>query len=253
MGKIIAVANQKGGVGKTTTVINMSAYLAEKGKKTLIIDSDPQGNSTTGIGIDKQNLKQTLYSLMLDSSEKLETLHTEVEGLDIIPTDIQLSGAEIELIDIDKREYILKSIIENNDLKNIYDYIVIDCPPSLNLLTINALASADTVLIPLQCEFLALEGLSQFLHTFRLIKSKMNKKLDIEGVVFTMYDARTNLAAEVVQEVASYLGETYQCLIPRNVRLSEAPSYGLPISMYDSRSKGAAAYEKLASDIIERT
>ena len=253
MGKIIAVANQKGGVGKTTTVINMSAYLAEKGKKTLIIDSDPQGNSTTGIGIDKQNLKQTLYSLMLDSSEKPEILHTEVESLDIIPTDIQLSGAEIELIDVDKREYILKSIIENNDLKNIYDYIVIDCPPSLNLLTINALASADTVLIPLQCEFLALEGLSQFLHTFRLIKSKMNKQLDIEGVVFTMYDARTNLAAEVVQEVASYLGETYQCLIPRNVRLSEAPSYGLPISMYDSRSKGAAAYEKLASDIIERT
>ena len=254
MAKIIAIANQKGGVGKTTTVINMSAAIAENKKKVLIIDSDPQGNSTTGLGIDKQSIDNTLYQLMIDDTIKdYVPLNTDVDGLDIIPTDIQLAGAEIELIDVSEREFILKNIIKKFSLNDKYDYIIIDCPPSLNILTINAMACANSVLIPLQCEFLAMEGLSQFLHTYSLIKEKMNPDLDIEGVVFTMYDNRTNLSAQVVQEVLQYLGNTtFTALIPRSIRLSEAPSFGQPINVYDKKSKGAKAYMLLAQGIMER-
>ncbi|MBQ7265017.1 MAG: ParA family protein [Firmicutes bacterium] len=255
MGKIISVANQKGGVGKTTTVINLASYIAEKNKTVLVIDSDPQGNTTTGLGINKKAISKTLYTLMT----KTETVDnviipTEVENLSIIPTDIQLSGAEIELVDEKGREFILKNIIEENALKDKYDFIIIDCPPSLNILTINALAASDSVLIPLQCEFLALEGLSQFLHTYNLIKKKMNNKIEIEGIVFTMFDGRTNLSNQVVEEVNHFVGESiYKCVIPRSIRLSEAPSYGLPISMYDRKSKGAQAYEILAEGIIRNS
>ena len=255
MGKIISVANQKGGVGKTTTVINLASYIAEKNKTVLVIDSDPQGNTTTGLGINKKAISKTLYTLMT----KTETVDnviipTEVENLSIIPTDIQLSGAEIELVDEKGREFILKNIIEENALKDKYDFIIIDCPPSLNILTINALAASDSVLIPLQCEFLALEGLSQFLHTYNLIKKKMNNKIEIEGIVFTMFDGRTNLSNQVVEEVNHFVGESiYKCVIPRSIRLSESPSYGLPISMYDRKSKGAQAYEILAEGIIRNS
>lgn len=254
MGKIIAVANQKGGVGKTTTTINLSAYLAEKGKKVLVIDSDPQGNTTTGLGIDKNNINSTFYDVLENQAELNDSiLPTVMENLYIVPTDIQLSGAEIELINYDRREFILKEIAEKNNLRNNYDYVLIDCPPSLNILTLNALTSADSVLIPLQCEFLALEGLSQFLHTYKLVKDRLNKNIEIEGVVFTMYDARTNLSMQVVEEVTNYLGaDLFKSIIPRSVRLSEAPSHGLPINLYDRKNKGAEAYELLAEGIIAK-
>lgn len=254
MGKIIAIANQKGGVGKTTTAINLSAYLAEKGKKVLVIDSDPQGNTTTGLGIDKNNINSTFYDVLENQAELMDSiLPTVMDDLFIVPTDIQLSGAEIELINYDRREYIFKEIAEKNDLKNKYDYILIDCPPSLNILTLNALTSADSVLIPLQCEFLALEGLSQFLHTYKLVKNKLNNNIEIEGVVFTMYDARTNLSMQVVEEVTNFLGsDLFKAIIPRSVRLSEAPSHGLPINLYDRKNKGAEAYELLAEGIISK-
>jgi chromosome partitioning protein len=254
MTRIIAVANQKGGVGKTTTVINLSAYLAELGKSVLVIDSDPQGNSTTGLGIDKQNVEHTLYEVLTGNTSMDEAvISTEYDRLDIVPTDIQLSGAEIELIDSFLREKILKQAITNMTSLDKYDYVLIDCPPSLNLLTINALTAANTVLVPLQCEFLALEGLSQFLHSYNLIKDRMNNELDIEGIVFTMYDERTNLSLQVVEEVGKYLGsDISKWIIPRNVRLSEAPSYGQPINIYDKNSKGAMAYLELAQGIIDK-
>ncbi len=254
MGKIIAIANQKGGVGKTTTAINLSAYLAEKGKKVLVIDSDPQGNTTTGLGIEKNSVKATFYDVLENQAEiKDSILPTVMENLFIIPTDIQLSGAEIELINYDRREYILREIAVNNNIRDEYDYILIDCPPSLNILTLNALTAADSVLIPLQCEFLALEGLSQFLHTYKLVKDRLNKSIEIEGVVFTMYDARTNLSMQVVEEVTNFLGaDLFKAIIPRSVRLSEAPSHGIPINMYDRRNKGAEAYELLAEGIIAK-
>lgn len=254
MGKIIAIANQKGGVGKTTTAINLSAYLAEKGKKVLVIDSDPQGNTTTGLGLDKNQVNITLYDVLENSAEiRNSILPTVMDNLFIVPTDIQLSGAEIELINYDRREFILKEIIYGNNIKDEYDYILIDCPPSLNILTLNALTTADSVLIPLQCEFLALEGLSQFLHTYKLVKDRLNNNIEIEGVVFTMYDARTNLSMQVVEEVTNYLGsDLFKAIIPRTVRLSEAPSHGLPINMYDRKNKGAEAYELLADGIIAK-
>ena len=251
MSKIIAIANQKGGVGKTTTSINLSACLAEKGKKVLIIDSDPQGNTSSGLGIDKNELEYTLYDLLLNNAT-FEQVKIELEyfnNLHILPSNINLSGAEIELVDKDNREYLFKNILE--PIINNYDYILIDCPPSLNILTVNALVAANTILVPLQCEYYALEGLSQLLYTINLVKQKLNPSLKIEGIVFTMYDARTNLSLQVVEEVKEYLGKNvYKSIIPRNVRLSEAPSHGKPINLYDSKCKGAEAYMLLADEVI---
>ena len=252
MGKIIAVANQKGGVGKTTTSINLSACLAEIGKKVLVVDSDPQGNTTSGLGIDKNDLEKSFYDLLLGEAqfENVKVSVKAFEKLDILPSNIELSGAEIELINSEKREYILKNIIE--EIKEQYDYIIIDCPPSLNLLTINALTCANTILVPLQCEYYALEGLSQLIYTINLVQKSLNPSLEIEGVVFTMFDARTNLSLQVVEEVKQHLGKNvYRSIIPRNVRLSESPSHGLPINLYDKKSKGAEAYMLLAEEVIE--
>lgn len=253
MGRVIAITNQKGGVGKTTTTINLAAGLSEQGKKILVIDSDPQGNTTSGLGVDKYALDKTLYDLLLGNCYIEEiTIKTPTPNLNILPSNVNLSGAEIELIDYQDREYILKNIVK--DVKYLYDYIIIDCPPSLNMLTINALTSADTVLVPIQCEYFALEGLSQLLHTIELVKKKLNPRLSIEGVVFTMYDSRTNLSMQVVEEVKKYLSdEVYRSIIPRNVRLSEAPSHGMSIFEYDPKSKGAFAYLELAKQVIQRS
>ncbi len=252
MGRCIAVANQKGGVGKTTTTVNLSACLAQKGKRVLVIDSDPQGNTTSGLGVDKNAMELNFYNLLLGECyiEQVMT-KTCVDNLSLIPSNINLAGAEIELITYDRREYILKKIIGN--CKYLYDYIVIDCPPSLNILTINALTAADTVLVPIQCEYYALEGLSQLLHTVELVNKSLNPELKLEGVVFTMYDSRTNLSLQVVEEVKKTLGDSvYRSIIPRNVRLSEAPSYGMPITLYDARSKGAESYSMLAEEVISK-
>ena len=252
MGRIIAVANQKGGVGKTTTSINLSASLAELGKKVLTIDMDPQGNTTSGLGIDKNQVENTVYELLLEEVSIDECIYTSVmEGLDVIASNINLSGAEVELISIENKEFLLKERISL--LRDKYDYIVIDCPPSLNLLTINAMTTSDTVLVPIQCEYYALEGLSQLIHTIDLIKERLNPKLEIEGVVFTMYDARTNLSLQVVENVKDNLQQNiYKTIIPRNIRLAEAPSYGLPINKYDPKSTGAESYMRLADEVIER-
>jgi len=252
MGRIIAVANQKGGVGKTTTNINLAACLAQLGKKVLTIDSDPQGNTTSGLGVDKHSLPLTFYNLILGEC-RIEAIkqNTPVEGLTLLPANTELAGAEIELIDMEKREYRLKSILE--DVKYLYDYILIDCPPSLNILTLNALTAADTVLVPIQCEYFALEGLSQLMHTIELVQKRLNPALKLEGVVFTMFDSRTNLSMEVVEEVKRHLGKNiYRSIVPRNVRLSESPSHGLPITMYDEKSKGAEAYMLLAQEVIDK-
>lgn len=252
MGRIIAVANQKGGVGKTTTSINLSSCLAEKGKKVLVIDADPQGNTTSGLGLDKSTLKNTLYQLIIGQCKLEEVIIPNVlENLSLVPANINLSGAEIELIGIEKKEYLLKT--EINKVRDNYDFIIIDCPPSLNVLTVNSMTTADTVLVPIQCEYYALEGLSQLIHTITLVQDRLNPNLEIEGVVFTMYDARTNLSLQVVENVKDYLNQTiYKTIIPRNVRLAEAPSHGLPINIYDSRSAGAEAYRNLADEVIEK-
>ncbi|MDR1067038.1 MAG: AAA family ATPase [Clostridiales bacterium] len=252
MGRIIAIANQKGGVGKTTTCINLSACLAEVGKKTLVADIDPQGNATSGFGIDKNKLDKTIYSLLIGESYldavKLETC---VKNLYVIPANIDLAGAEVELIGHERREFLLKRILRNYN--NLYDYIFIDCPPSLNLLTVNALAAADAVIVPMQCEYYALEGLSQLLKTIELIRTSVNKSLVIDGLVFTMFDARLNISLQVVDEVKRYISANiYKSMIPRNVRLSEAPSHGVPITLYDSKSKGAESYRILAREIIDK-
>lgn len=222
MGRVIAVANQKGGVGKSTTAINLSACLAEKGKKVLAIDIDPQGNTTSGLGVDKNNVENTLYELLLGEAEAKDTIVKDVvENVDLIPSNVNLSGAEIELIGVDEKEYIMKKIIDK--VRRKYDYIIMDCPPSLNMLTINALTAANSVLVPIQCEYYALEGLSQLIHTIELVKERLNKKLVMEGVVFTMYDARTNLSLQVVENVKDNLQQNiYKTIIPRNVRLAEA-------------------------------
>ena len=224
MGRAIAIANQKGGVGKSTTAINLSACLAEKGKKVLAIDIDPQGNTTSGLGVDKNNVENTLYELLLGEAEAKDTIVKDVvENVDLIPSNVNLSGAEIELIGVDEKEYIMKKIIDK--VRRKYDYIIMDCPPSLNMLTINALTAANSVLVPIQCEYYALEGLSQLIHTIELVKERLNKKLVMEGVVFTMYDARTNLSLQVVENVKDNLQQNiYKTIIPRNVRLAEAPS-----------------------------
>ena len=250
MGKTIAIANQKGGVGKTTTSINLSASLAAKGKKVLVIDTDPQGNTTSGYGIEKNELENTVYELMLsECSIKECILNNVIDGVSVIPSNVNLAAAEIELIGIDRKEYILKREVEW--IKESYDYIIIDCPPSLSMLTINAMTTADTVLVPIQCEYYALEGLSQLIHTINLVKERLNPDLDIEGVVFTMYDSRTNLSMQVVENVKANLSQrVFKTLIPRNIRLAEAPSYGMPINAYDPKSAGAEAYMQLADEII---
>ena len=252
MGRIIAIANQKGGVGKTTTAINLSSCLAEAGERVLTIDLDPQGNATSGLGLEKGELEETVYEMMLGECELEDCLQSEVqENLDVLPSDSNLSGAEIELLDVEQKEYVLKKHLEK--VKEQYDFILIDCPPSLSLLTINALVAADTVLVPIQCEYYALEGLSQVLRTVGLVRKKMNPSLELEGVVFTMYDARTNLSLEVVENVKNNLNERiYKTIIPRNVRLAEAPSHGMPINLYDSKSTGAESYRLLAAEVISR-
>ena len=252
MGRVIAIANQKGGVGKTTTAINLSACLAEKNKKILTIDIDPQGNTTSGLGVDKDDLENTVYELMLDECTIKESIvKTEIDNLDLMPTNVNLAGAEIELLGIKEKEYILKNEIDY--IQDDFDFLLIDCPPSLNMLTINAMTTANTVLVPIQCEYYALEGLSQLIHTIKLVQERLNPELHMEGVVFTMYDARTNLSLQVVENVKSNLNTTiYKTIIPRNIRLAEAPSHGLPINLYDSKSAGAESYRLLAKEVIER-
>ena len=252
MGRVIAVANQKGGVGKTTTAINLSACLAEKGQKVLAIDMDPQGNMTSGLGIDKDEVEKNIYDLMIGQAGVDEVLQKEaIENLDVIPTSIDLSAAEIELIGVDDKEFIIRNAVQ--PIKDDYDYIIIDCPPSLSMLTINAMTTADSVLVPIQCEYYALEGLSQLIHTVELVKERLNPVLEIEGVVFTMYDARTNLSLQVVENVKENLQQNiYKTIIPRNIRLAEAPSYGMPINLYDPKSTGASAYRRPAAEVMNR-
>lgn len=252
MSRIIAVTNQKGGVGKTTTAINLSACIAEKGKKVLAIDMDPQGNMTSGFGVDKNEQENTIYELILDEAGIEESIIPDVlDNLDIIPANVNLSAVEIELIGIDGKEFIVSNAVEK--VRDNYDFIIIDCPPSLNMLTINALTTADTVLVPIQCEYYALEGLSQLIQTITLVKERLNDKLEIEGVVFTMYDARTNLSLQVVENVKDNLNQNiYKTIIPRNIRLAEAPSHGMPVNLYDSKSTGAESYRLLADEVIHR-
>ena len=252
MGRIIAIANQKGGVGKTTTSINLAASIAEMGKRVLAIDLDPQGNMTSGLGVDKNDVENTVYELMLDECSINESIQdTVVKGLRLIPSNVNLAGAEIELLGVNDKEYILKTAVDY--IRDDYDFIVIDCPPSLNMLTINAMTTANSVLVPIQCEYYALEGLSQLIHTIDLVQQRLNPNLLIEGVVFTMYDVRTNLSNQVVENVRNNLdAKIYDTLIPRNIRLAEAPSYGLPINLYDSKSAGAESYRLLAKEVIDR-
>lgn len=252
MGRIIAIANQKGGVGKTTTSINLSAALAEYGKKVLVIDTDPQGNTTSGLGVDKNNLDDTIYELILGESSIHECIIKNViKGVSVLPSNVNLAAAEIELIGVDHKEFILKK--EVDWVKEQYDYILIDCPPSLSMLTVNAMTTANSVLVPIQCEYYALEGLSQLIHTVNLVKERLNPDLAMEGVVFTMYDSRTNLSSQVVENVKQHFKQNvFETVIPRNIRLAEAPSYGMPISSYDPKSAGAEAYRMLAKEIIQR-
>lgn len=252
MAKIISVANQKGGVGKTTTAVNLASCLAEQRKRVLIVDADPQGNATTGLGIEKENLPGTVYDILVNGMTAKDVIaKTRYFDLDIIASDISLSGAEIELVGTSKREFQLKDAL--NQVRDNYDFIIIDCPPSLGLVTINALTATDTVLIPIQCEYYALEGVMQLTNTINLVKKALNPELDIEGVVMTMFDGRTNLSIQVVDEVKKSFGKkVYRSVIPRNVRLSEAPSFGEPINVFDRTATGAVAYTSLAKEVIER-
>lgn len=252
MGKIIAIANQKGGVAKTTTTVNLGACLAVLGKKVLIIDIDPQGNTTSGLGVNKIKVSRCIYDCLINGMPLSSLVQpTEINGLEMIPSTIQLAGAEVELVPAVSRETKLKKALEL--IKDRYDYVIIDCPPSLGLLTLNAMTAAHTILIPVQCEYYALEGLSQLMNTIRLVKKHLNPQLEIEGAVLTMFDARTNLSIQVVDEVKGYFkNKVFSSIIPRNVRLSEAPSYGMPIILYDPKSKGAEQYMELAKEVIGR-
>ena len=251
MAKIIAIVNQKGGVAKTTTVVNLGAYLAKAGRKTLVIDIDPQGNATSGLGIDRDNLELCIYDVLINDIPIAGIIQpTEVEGLSVLPATISLAGAEIELVSSANREQKLKNALVEE--AEHFDYILIDCQPSLGLLNLNALAAANSLIIPIQCEYYALEGLGQLMNTFQLVKKHMNPDLEIEGVLLTMFDARTNLAIQVVDEVKEFFkGKVFGAIIPRNVRLSEAPSHGKPISLYDPKSRGAEVYEQLAMEVME--
>ena len=250
MGKIVSIANQKGGVGKTTTSINLSTILAKKGKKVLMIDADPQGNASSGVGVDKE-VEESVYDILIgDTKINDVAIKTNIKNLYVCPSNINLAGAEVELVSVMSREYRLKEKLD--EVKDKFDYILIDCPPSLGLITLNAFTASDSVLIPVQCEYYALEGLGQLLNTINLVKKHLNKTLEIEGALLTMYDARTNLSNQVVKEVKKYFGDkVYKTVIPRNVRLSEAPSYGMPITEYDPRSKGAKSYEKFTKEFLK--
>ena len=252
MGRIIAIANQKGGVGKTTTAINLSASLAEKGRKVLAIDMDPQGNMSSGLGLDKNAIDGTIYDMIIGEADVEEVIHKDtIENLDILPSNVDLSAVEIEMIDVENKEFVVKNAIQK--IRDNYDYVIIDCPPSLSLLTVNAMTTADSVLVPIQCEYYALEGLSQLIHTVELVKDRLKPVLEIEGVVFTMYDARTNLSLQVVENVKDNLEQNiYKTIIPRNIRLAEAPSFGTPINQYDPRSAGAESYMRLAEEVISK-
>lgn len=252
MGKIISIANQKGGVGKTTTSINLSTILAKKGKKVLMIDADPQGNASSGVGIDREDIELSTYDILINENELEDIVKkTNIKNLDICPSNINLAGAEVELVSMMSREYRLKEKLD--EIKDDYSYIIIDCPPSLGLITLNAFTASDSVLIPVQCEYYALEGLGQLLNTVNLVKKHLNKDFEIEGALLTMYDMRTNLSNQVVKEVNNYFGDrVYKTVIPRNVKLSEAPSYGMPITIYDPRSKGSRSYEKFVKEFLKK-
>ncbi len=251
MGKCIAVANQKGGVGKTTTSVNLSSCLASYGKKVLLLDTDPQGNATSGLGVSKEEISLSIYDVLINSASlKDASMETDYHNLYLCPSNINLAGAEIELVSEDRREYLLKKAVE--EVKGDFDFIIIDCPPSLGLLTLNSFVCADSILIPIQCEYYALEGLSQLTNTIRKIKGAFNPALELEGVLLTMYDTRTNLSSQVAREVKKYYGQKlYKSVIPRNVRLSEAPSFGQPINVYDKSSKGSSSYMNLAMEVIK--
>ena len=252
MGKVISIANQKGGVGKTTTAINLSTIIAKKGKKVLMIDADPQGNASSGVGIDRDNIELSVYDILINEVEVEEVVKkTNIKNLNICPSNINLAGAEVELVSVMSREQRLKEKLDK--VKGDYDFIIIDCPPSLGLITLNAFTASDSVLIPVQCEYYALEGLGQLLNTINLVKKHLNKNIEIEGALLTMYDIRTNLSNQVVKEVKKYFNDkVYKNVIPRNVKLSEAPSYGMPISVYDPRSKGAKSYEKFVKEFLKK-
>lgn len=250
IGKTIAIANQKGGVAKTTTAVNLGAWLSLMGQKVLLVDTDPQGNATTGVGVDKDRVEYCIYDVMINGMAIREVIvPSAVEKLDLVPATIELAGAEIELVGVAEREKILKKALA--DVKSDYDYIFIDCPPSLGLLTINALTAADSLIIPIQCEYYALEGLGQLMNTFQMVQQHLNRDLELEGVLLTMFDGRTNLAIQVVDEVKRYFREkVYKSIVPRNVRLSEAPSHGKPVMVYDRRSRGAEVYHDLAKEVM---
>lgn len=252
MNRVIAIANQKGGVGKTTTAINLSACLANLGKKVLALDLDPQGNMTSGLGVDKDEIERSVYDLIIGNAGIEECICKNVlDNLDVLPSNIDLSAAEIEMIGIENKEFILKNEMEK--IKDVYDFVIVDCPPALSMLTINAMTTADSVLVPIQCEYYALEGLTQLIHTIELVQERLNSSLQIEGVVFTMYDARTNLSLQVVENVKDNLNQNiYKTIIPRNIRLAEAPSYGMPINIYDPKSAGAESYMQLADEVIHK-